>query len=513
MDDLSAFLAKHDFKTLFIEALGWDHASAACDVAMDDRQFHFEQIAHKRGFQILHCAADKYTLFNRGRLRSLQKQLLKIAHEHVVIYSCEEPRKQVWQWAVRLSDGRRLRHREHSFFSAAAPDPLVGRLRQIRFSLHEEEQVTLVDALDRVRAALDTVADQNLFVNKPGYAERSDQLAMAMQNGDSAAFHRFVEFHLAMARWGAKKWRRYFNGVEEEDRAQIATIGLLQAALRFEPAHGYQFSTYAYHWVRQACQRFGPKDSQLIRVPPHALWKCFSIRVRVNRLISRGESDAVVSLLEHLHDRSPQLAEYWRRYCIATSVRSLSDPHEPEYAASRLLPEAIGDPASPLQQHDLATAIAASIETLPPNDARMIRLRYGFDGEPQTLEEIAQIAGLTRERIRQRLKGAEDRLRPVVAKKLGMPLTAPKEDSIADPDDENAEANGDSALSLAERALLSEITGQPSGISAIDIACRLDVPRNARRGALRSLVESGRIVQNGVGRKAVYRPAKHRSRL
>lgn len=501
MDQLAAHLATHDFGALFIETMGWDHANAAADIAVDGQRFRLDVIAQKRGFQVFHAEADKYTLFNRRRLRSIQRELLKRAHEHIVIYSCGDPRKQVWQWAVRLPDGRRLRHREHPFFSASPPEPLIGRLHNLRFSLQEEERITLVDALDRVRAALDTEADLNLFVNKPWYAEQSDRLAIAMRDGGTPAFHRFVEFHLPYARWGAKEWRRHFHGVDEEDREQIAAIGLLEAARRFEPAHGYQFSTYAYYWVRQACQRHGPECAHLIRIPPHVLWQCASVRARVHRLSNHGGDDAVIELLQDLWERSPKVAEYWRRYCIATSVQSLSDPQQSAYA--RRLPDSIEEPPAAVQRVDVSLAVESVIDQLPPHDARLIRMRYGLDGEPHTLEEIAQAFRVTRERIRQRLESVEDRLRPLVAKKLGIPLPPAR----ASVEDDETEDNKDSRRTneAAERLLLAEISSHAEGLRAVEIACRCALDRSARKAALKSLVKDGRIEQNGVGRNAVYR--------
>jgi hypothetical protein len=201
MDDVGVHLARHDFKALFVEALGWDHASAEHRLDADGLTFTFRLIAHKRGFQILVCEADRYTLFNRHRLRELERQIARLAHEDVIIYTCSEPRKQVWQWAVHMPDGRKLRHREHPFFTEMPPQALLTRIQGLRFSLDEEERITLADALDRARGALDTKSEHNLFVNHPKYAEQGDKLAMAMASGGIEDFHRFVLFHRRLARW------------------------------------------------------------------------------------------------------------------------------------------------------------------------------------------------------------------------------------------------------------------------------------------------------------------------
>ena len=181
MEEVARHLAKHDFPALFIEALGWDRALRWLSVETDDRSFDLRVFAEKRGVQVATCFVDRYSLFNRGRLRRIQKEFSRSAHEHILISYSDDPEKQVWQWAVRLPDGRRLRHREHPFFSATPPAPLLARLEHLAFRLDEEESTTIVDVLDLARASLDPRSELNLFVRKPFYAEQSDKLALAMR--------------------------------------------------------------------------------------------------------------------------------------------------------------------------------------------------------------------------------------------------------------------------------------------------------------------------------------------
>jgi hypothetical protein len=106
-------------------------------VSADGHSLCFQVIAHKRGVQVLWSSADRVVLLNRGLLRKLQNLVARAVHEHILIFSSEEPRKQVWAWCVRLPDGRKLRHREHPFFSATPPTPFLHRIEQLRFSLDE----------------------------------------------------------------------------------------------------------------------------------------------------------------------------------------------------------------------------------------------------------------------------------------------------------------------------------------------------------------------------------------
>lgn len=436
MDDVLIHLGSHEFRTLFVERLGWDRASGRLEALADGTTYGFEVIAHKRGFQVLHCVADRYTLFNRRRLRTLQKQLLKLAHEHIVIYSCEEPRKQVWQWAVRLQDRRRLRHREHPFFSASPPAPLVERLRNLRFTLAEEEQITLVDALQRVRAALDTTADQDLFVNRPWYAEQSDRLALAMQCGGTNEFHEFVLFHRPLAKWGAKRLRRWF-GMDEEDAEQIGMIAVLRAAKRFKPELGFQFSTYATRAIHRDCHRTGPDGALLIRVPAPVYWSYVRLRRAADRLDAHRGPGAGRRFLTRLAERDAGIRSLLPKLRAATEVRFYSDPRDPEYWSVRQVPDPGPDPATALAEGSMTGEVLHSaIDALPPDDATIIRLRYGLEGgKAQTLEAVGRLFNVTKERIRQRQRRIERLLRSNIHQALGEPpepATESKPDSSSE---------------------------------------------------------------------------------
>lgn len=502
MDTLVAHLVAHQFRALFIDRLGWDRAHGCLLIGVDKHEYRFETIAQKRGLAVMECHADRYTMFNRQRLRLIQKQLVKHAHEHIVIYRCDEPRKQVWQWAVHLPDGRRLRHREHPFFSESPPAALLQRLAQLRFTLHEEERVTLIDALARVRAALDTEAELNLFVSKPSYAEQSDRLAIAMQGGDDRAFREFVQFHLHMAAWGAKRWKRYMGGLDDEDAIQIASIGLIEGARRFDRSRGTQFSTYAYHWIRQACQRYGPVCSQFIRFPPHVLPGCRATHGRVQRLLVQHGGEAVLSYLADMSCESPTLYGRYRGYVLATSIQSLSDAGEPGWSAARSIADRQPSPSQALERKVARSAIEQALTELSEQDVKMIRLRYGFDGDPQTLEQIAQEFGLTRERIRQRIERSEDTLRPVLDK-----MAFDGWEHAATATSPEAEIEGDNVAS-AHDAVMNVVVVCKSGIGAVELASRCGLQRADRKSAIRSLLSQGAIVQTGRGRRAVYRVAQ-----
>jgi RNA polymerase primary sigma factor len=436
MDALTDHLRDHRLAALFIDVLGWDRASGTQELAADGRSLSFQTIAHKRGIQVLWCSADRVVLVNRGLLRKFQKLVTRSAHEHILIFSCEEPRKQVWAWCVRLPDGRKLRHREHPFFSAAPPGLFLRRLEQLRFSLEEEEGVTLSDALDRVRRVLDIAPEQHLFVRWPRYAARSDELARAMRQGDIGAFHRFVLLHLPLARKISQRLQRWF-GMPAEDAEQIAFIGLIKAAHRFQPERGFQFSTFATWWIKQACQRYGPEAALLIHVPDYAFWSCFRHAIAVERLRLSGGPSAVRDHVCEMELMNPKLAARWHAYLRARNVGTLSDRRLLREA--RAIPAPTRPPLENLLRAETAIQVRIALGRLHPRDAEVLRLRYGLDGPECTLEEIGQQMGRTRERIRQIEQRAEDKVRTLLCQE-GPPLAESKPD--------NRELPGDSLVGV-----------------------------------------------------------------
>ena len=439
MNPLSAYLLDHRLKELFTQELGWDRHAGAVPLAVGDRHFTGQFVAQKRGLQVCWVRADRLVLMNKALLRELQRALTRVAHEHVLVVTCEEPRKQVWLWSVCLPGGRKLRHREHPFFSAKPPPAFLDRLGRMAFTLDEEQAVRLTDAVDRVRVALDTTAELNLFVRKPKYAEKSDRLAVAMKAGDERARHEFILFHRPLARKLSRKLRRWFN-LPPEDAEQIGILGLLDAARKFEPARGFQFSTYATWWIRQACQRHGPYASLVVHVPLHAFWKCFRHAIGVSKALAAGGPAAAGRVQEACEQSDPKLAQQWADYLRARAVLSLAD--KPTFREAAALPDRLPRLGETSEAGEDAVRIRELLAKLDARDAFVIRSRFGIDQAPMTLLQLGEAMGITRERVRQIEARGLRRLR----KHLGIELPAPELDDPTAGDDAlipAASAHGD----------------------------------------------------------------------
>ena len=410
MADIRECLRTHRFERLFIEDLGWDRASGEREIEVDGQSFKFIVIAQKRGFAVLECLTHRTVLAHRGLLRKLQRQLTRFYHEHLVVYACEEPRKQVWQWAVHLPDSRKVRHREHPFFSNDPPIPFLERLAKLGFSLEDEETATLSDAIDRVRIALDTLAEKNLFSSRPSFARRSDELAVAVQQGVPGAFDEFVLFHQKLAHRSAEMLVRWV-GMEKEDAEQTAMIGLIEAARRFDPARGYQFSTYASYWLRQRCQRSGVDTGLPIRIPTHAFWPCYRLRFEHERLLATWGPEKARERFGDLLEKESISEEQWRGFQLAYSFVRFSDLSPDDWHQIRSIRSKNVEPDNEATIHELQSKVHLALSCLSARRAQVLKLRHGIGTRKHTLQEVGEILGVTRERARQIQKNAEKRLK------------------------------------------------------------------------------------------------------
>ncbi len=148
-------LKAFDFKTLFIEELGWDHHSSTLDVSIDEQRYTLTAIAHKRGFVAYICPlpADRFKIDDT--IRKIETHIAKTVHEHIVIYTNADQKEQIWQWA-RREPGKPIVRRHHHFRTDQSGESLIQKLQQMAFDLEDEERLLgITDVVGRVRAAFD----------------------------------------------------------------------------------------------------------------------------------------------------------------------------------------------------------------------------------------------------------------------------------------------------------------------------------------------------------------------
>ena len=155
IDQVRNALQHFDFKTLFVEELGWDHHSGPLDVQLDGLTYQLRAIAHKRGMAVYLCPTPPdQDMPDYATRRKIERQVTKTSHEHFIIYFDTDQTHQIWQW-VKREPGKPSACREHSYHCGHTGEALAQRLSSIAFTLEEEEELTVVTVAGRAQAAFD----------------------------------------------------------------------------------------------------------------------------------------------------------------------------------------------------------------------------------------------------------------------------------------------------------------------------------------------------------------------
>ena len=225
------------------------------------------------------------------------------------------------------------------------------------------------------------------------------ELAWLVHDGRRAKNH-FIEANLRLVVSIAKHYSG--RGVPIMDLVQDGNIGLVRAVEKFDFMTGYKFSTYATWWIRQAIHRGMADKSRMIRIPVHTAEKLNKIK-RIRR-------DLTSTL-----DRDPTVRELAEATQIpARDVSRLLQYDNEPISLHAPVGDGIGDISELIIDDDLpqpdeyatlalrAADITFYLDALPPRERAILQARFGLDGDaPRTLDQIALIQGVTRERVRQ----------------------------------------------------------------------------------------------------------------
>ncbi|MCC6147786.1 MAG: sigma-70 family RNA polymerase sigma factor [Anaerolineaceae bacterium] len=209
--------------------------------------------------------------------------------------------------------------------------------------------------------------------------------------------------------------KRYIGrGVPFLDLIQEGNLGLMKAVEKYEYQRGFRFSTYATWWIRQTITRAIADQGRTIRVPVHMVDRIRQLYKTSHEMEQKlGRGPTTEELAEAIGAPSNKVDWMLRVSWLPLSLESPINGDEEEAELGMFIEDTqTPTPMQTAYNKLLTDKIGEVLESLPPREARILRLRFGLeDGRNYTLEEVGLKFGLTRERIRQIESKALRRLR------------------------------------------------------------------------------------------------------
>lgn len=302
---------------------------------------------------------------------------------------------------------------EPAFVALAASEELSGGagamyLREISNHglLSADDERLLAQHIEAGRlAAMRLAADE-----PPSAAERL-VLEAEVAEGEIARRH-LIECNLRLV---VSVARRYLNrGLSFLDLVQEGNIGLQIGADKYDWRRGFRFSTYVYWWIRQAMTRSLADQSRTIRLPVHAV-ELLTRVLRAEREMQAvsGVVPSVEAIAEHLGLDVERIVEARRAAQVPLSIEAPLSDDSDMTRGDLLGDETAGGAAHrEVEKQELSKRIAEALDLLDPRERKILQMRFGLErGEERTLTEVAQVMGVSRERIRQIEQAALAKLR------------------------------------------------------------------------------------------------------
>ncbi len=248
--------------------------------------------------------------------------------------------------------------------------------------------------------------------------EEETVLAKRIRVNDQEALDKLVRSNLRFVVSVAKKYQN--QGVSLADLINEGNLGLIRAAHKFDETKGIKFISYAVWWIRQAILQALAEQSRIVRVPLNRAGTLHRIGKRASAL--RQELGREATHAEIADGMDISIEEVAKTMSISQGHLSLDAPMTPGEDTKLL--DFLADTLSPTPdeltfEKALTEAIEESLSELKERESKILRLYFGLDGsEPMTLEEIGELLGITRERVRQIKEKALSRLRHVSRKSI-----------------------------------------------------------------------------------------------
>ena len=266
----------------------------------------------------------------------------------------------------------------------------------------KEEAEAAVWAAEPLSGAADSLQLFLADVGRHKLLTAADEVTLAkrIERGDPVAKRRMIESNLRLVVSIAKGYRGL--GVPFLDLIQEGTLGLNRAVEKFDWRRGFKFSTYATWWIRQSVQRAVANHARTIRVPVHVVERQQKLSRAARRLeVELGREATKLELAEATGLPIQHVEEALGAAHASVSLNQTVGADDEGELGDLFADREAADPFEEAEESLRRQGVRRALDALPERERRILELRFGFEGEPWTLEAIGHELDLTRERVRQ----------------------------------------------------------------------------------------------------------------
>lgn len=266
-------------------------------------------------------------------------------------------------------------------------------------------------------------------INKIPLLDHNEENVLAVQAkaGDKSAREKIVNANLRFVVNVAKKYQNL--GLDFEDLIGEGNAGLLTAIDKFDASKGYHFISYAVWWIRQSILKAIYETRSAIRLPLNRVAELTKIQA-AKKMVGgeKSEGQKIAAIANSLGMEKEHVRELLNisREMVSLDATVRADKNEVSTIGDFMVDDRYESPEDASVKDSMKGEIDDVLDTLRPNEARVLRMRYGLDGyQPMSLKEVGDACSLTKERIRQIEKHAIERMRmPVRKRRLDVYMAA-----------------------------------------------------------------------------------------